>query len=82
MMDSIDCDLDFEKDLEEVRAASVQNYRTTRTSGYSATVIGQYAASERHSLPGGDFAHDHDEELQGMLQNINIYLYILIRAYK
>ena len=56
MLDSIDYDLDFEKDLEDVRAASVQNYRTnTRTSGYSATVISQ-PQFDRHSLPGGDLA--------------------------
>lgn len=63
MMD--DGELDFERDLEEVRSG-VQNYRTgARNMGFSATVIGQYAATEAHSLPGGAGNIDYEDEFNG-----------------
>jgi hypothetical protein len=66
--DFVEDELDFEKDLQEERAASMQNYQTARVQGYANTVIG-YAASEHHSMKGGDMpGSEHDEEFNGKLK--------------
>lgn len=73
MLDSMDYELDFEKDLEEVRAASLHNYQTSRHTGYSATVIGgQYSSGDIHSAKNG-LMIDQDEEFQGTYKFYHLY---------
>ncbi len=63
MLDSMESELDFEKELDEVRAGSVHNYQTARHSGYSATAVagGQYSSRDIHSAKNG-LILDQDED--------------------